>query len=121
MAYEMAASGKPAGGLILEAPYTSVARRAQEIYRYIPAYYLARDKYHSIDKIDNINCPLLIFHGAMDTVIPISHGQKLLEVAKEPKQGIFFDTVDHTQFDYPTLTHHMVQFVKNQHIGQHTT
>lgn len=117
MAFELAAAGTPAGGLVLEAPYTSVARRAQEMYPFIPAFYLARDKYHSIDKISQINCPLLLFHGELDTVIPIHHGRKLIEAAKEPKHGVYFDTVDHTQFDYAELTRQMIRFAKQHNVS----
>jgi uncharacterized protein len=113
MASEMAATGTPVGGLILEAPYTSVARRAQEMYPFIPARWLARDKYHSIDKIAAIDCPLLLFHGERDTVIPVHHGRALLAAAREPKQGIFFPDVDHTAFDFPTLGSHVLQFAQS--------
>ena len=108
----MADAGTPAGGLVLEAGYTSVARRAQELYPFIPAYYLARDKYHSIGKIGGIGCPLLLFHGAKDTVIPIHHGRSMLDNAPEPKRGVFFDEVDHTAFDFTVLTHELTAFAK---------
>lgn len=114
MAKEMANAGTPVGGLVLEAPYTSVARRSQELYPYIPAFYLVKDKYHSIDKIENIRCPLLLFHGEMDTVIPIAHGKELLAKAKEPKQGVFYPDVDHTAFDYSELTKHLLAFAASR-------
>lgn len=104
--------GTPAGTLVLEAPYTSVARRSQELYRFIPAYYLVKDRYDSLAKIDAIACPLLLFHGELDTVIPIAHGRELLAKAKAPKRGVFFDEVDHTGFDYPTLTQQLTSFIR---------
>lgn len=110
MAKDMADSGTPVAGLVLEAPYTSVARRAQEMYPFLPAAWLARDKYHSINKIAAVRCPVLIFHGERDTVIPVRHGRALLAKALEPKQGIFFPDVDHTAFDFPTLTRHLLDF-----------
>lgn len=112
IAKEMADQSTPVGGLILEAPYTSVARRSQEMYPFLPAFYLVKDKYHSIDKIDRVRCPVMIFHGEKDTVIPVHHGHALLEKAQEPKQGIFFPEVDHTAFDFPTLAKHVTEFVK---------
>jgi fermentation-respiration switch protein FrsA (DUF1100 family) len=112
MAKDMADKHTPVAGLILEAPYTSVARRSQEMYPFIPALYLVKDKFHSIDKIAGIHCPVMIFHGEKDTVIPIHHGRALLEKAHEPKRGVFFDEVDHTAFDYPTLAKHLLEFAE---------
>lgn len=108
----MADNGTPVGGLVLEAPYTSVARRSQEMYPFIPAVLLVKDKYHSIDKIAHIDCPLLLFHGEADTVIPVHHGRALLAAAKEPKQGYFFPETGHTDFDHATLTRHLLAFAK---------
>lgn len=87
-----------AKALVLEAPYTSVARRAQEIYFFIPTYFLVRDRYDSIDKIANVKSPLLIMHGEKDLTIPVSHGKKLFAAANEPKQLKLFPTVGHTDF-----------------------
>lgn len=106
----LADNGTPAKGLVLEAPYTSVAGRAQEKYPFIPARYLVHDKFESIAKIKGIHCPLLIFHGARDAVIPIHHGRTLLATALDPKEGIFFDEVDHTQFPFTTLAGHLKRF-----------
>lgn len=108
----MADGGTPVGGLVLEAPYTSVARRSQELYPFIPAAWLVKDKYRSIDKIAHIGCPLLLFHGEEDTVIPAHHGRTLLAAAQEPKRGIFFPSVGHTDFDHPTLARHLLDFAR---------
>lgn len=102
--------GTPAGGLVIEAGYISVAQRSQEMYPWLPAYFLVRDKYLSITKIGDVGAPLLLFHGEKDVVIPVHHGRKLLETATAPKQGVFFDHIGHTDFDYPTLTHHLLEF-----------
>lgn len=104
MAKDLADKATPAHGLVLEAPYTSVASRSQELYPYLPAYYLVRDRYLSIQKITSIKCPLLLFHGERDAVIPIWHGRTLLATAIGPKKGIFYPDVDHTSFDPATLT-----------------
>ena len=39
--------------LVLEAPYTSIANRAQEIYPFLPARWIVKDKFDSINKIAN--------------------------------------------------------------------
>lgn len=108
----LADQGNPVFALVLEAPYTSVANRSQELYPYIPALYMVRDKFLSIDKIKHVKCPLLIFHGESDAVIPVHHGRALLEAALEPKHGIFFPKVGHTDFDAETLAKELKTFVE---------
>jgi len=35
--------------------------------------------------LDGANCPVLIVHSPDDEMMPYRHGQRLFEVAKEPK------------------------------------
>lgn len=88
--------------LMLEAPYTSVAGRAQEIYAYVPVRYLIRDVYDSFSTIKQVHAPLVIIHGEDDITIPAAHGRALLAAANEPKTGIFLPHIGHT--DFPTAT-----------------
>lgn len=97
VAIQMASEHAP-GALVLEAPYTSVAARAQEIYFFVPTNLLLRDRFDSIGKIRTIHAPVLIFHGEKDAVMPAHHGKKLLEAANEPKKGVFFKDNGHTDF-----------------------
>jgi fermentation-respiration switch protein FrsA (DUF1100 family) len=89
--------------LVLEAPYTSVADRAQEIYWYAPVRYLLKDIYNSLGRIKEVHAPLVIIHGEDDLTIPIHHGRALLAEANEPKTGIFLKAVGHTDFPVATL------------------
>lgn len=41
--------------------------------------------------------PLLIIHGTSDTVVPYSHGKRLFELAREPKQFWTIEGADHTE------------------------
>lgn len=97
--------------IVLEAPYTSVANRAQELYPYVPAKWLLKDKFNSIKKIKQVNAPLLIFHGKMDNVIPFRHGMTLFDAANTPKEKITFDHTGHTDFDSHTLIKHIGMFL----------
>lgn len=105
------ATEQPPLALVLEAPYTSVAARAQETYRYLPVYWLVRDRYLSVDKIASIKAPLLLFHGEEDTVIPVHHGRALFAAAQEPKKGIFYPGINHTDFPLDQLTQSLYDFV----------
>ncbi len=94
--------------LFLQAPYTSVVNRAAEMYWFVPVRWLIRDHFDSLSRIHKIKTPLMIFHGRMDPVIPIKHAQTLMERAVEPKRAIFFDTVQHTDFDNALLAEHVM-------------
>jgi fermentation-respiration switch protein FrsA (DUF1100 family) len=75
----------PAGGLILDSPFTSVVDRASELYPWLPVRLLMHDRYESIRFIDRVRLPLLILHGEADVVIPVEMGRKLFAAANEPK------------------------------------
>ena len=97
--------------VILEAPYTSIANRAAELYPYIAVKLLLKDKFDSIAKIKNVKSPTLIYHGYRDEVMPIEHGRRILEAANEPKEARFFDNVGHTDFDLEKIADITYEFV----------
>jgi uncharacterized protein len=74
------------GGVVLLAPYTSIAEMAQVAYPYLPAKFLARDRFESEKKIRNIHAPVLIVNGTEDQVIPPSQGKQLYDLANVPKE-----------------------------------
>ena len=71
--------------LILESTFTSVADMGKHYYPYLPTQLLARIKYASIDRIKNINCPILFSHSQTDEIVPFELGQQLFNKALEPK------------------------------------
>ncbi len=102
----------PVAGLILQAPFTSVVTRAAELYFYIPVRLLLQDKFDSLSKIGKVKAPLLLFHGELDTVIPVNHGKTLFEAANQPKQAFFFPHVAHNDFDSSLISAHVLDFAK---------
>lgn len=86
-------------GLILEAPYTSIVDIAKKMYPIFPVSVLLRDRFESIDKINNLKSPLLIFHGLNDDLIPIEMGRELFNKASEPKAMIETEDSHSIQFD----------------------
>ncbi|MFO0388484.1 MAG: alpha/beta hydrolase [Alphaproteobacteria bacterium] len=111
VAVHMAKEYRPAG-VVLEAPYTSVANRAAEIYFYIPVHLLIKDKFDSLSKIVGIKSPVLVIHGEKDSTIPASHGRAILAAAPEPKKGIFFADKGHNDFDRDVISAHVLDFAK---------
>lgn len=58
-------------GLILETPFTSIAR----IVAGGNIFSLAWDMFPNIDRIEKIDCPVFIIHGTSDSVVPFEHGR----------------------------------------------
>jgi len=83
------------GGLILEAPYSSIADIAASAFPLLPARYLLKDTFHSDLRIKRVAAPLLVMHGAQDATIPIAHGERLFAMAHEPKRFVRFDGGGH--------------------------
>ncbi len=86
LAAEQAARGAPVAGLVLEAPFTSIAEAAQQHYWYVPARWLVRDRFDSLARIAAAGAPLLILHGRLDAVVPYAMAGRLLAAAREPKR-----------------------------------
>ncbi len=95
LAHEAARAGAPVGAVVLEAPYTSVAAAAQVHYPYLPAYWLVKDRYASIDKIADIDAPLMVIHGTRDQIIPERFGREIFAAASEPKTALWLPKADH--------------------------
>ena len=90
------AAGRDIAGLILDAPYSSLAAVAQEAYPYFPVRHFLKDQYLSDRFIAKIDAPLLILHGARDEVISVAFGRELFEAAIEPKKIVVFPKGNHS-------------------------
>jgi uncharacterized protein len=93
------AAAHPVGGMILEAPYTSIADVAASAFPYLPVRHLLKDRFHSDRRIAEVAAPLLVMHGARDDTIPIAFGERLFALAREPKQFVRFAGGGHADLD----------------------
>lgn len=75
-------------GLVLESPFSSLSRLANEkLPLFFPSLYL-RFRFDNLAKINQVKCPVLFLHGSHDTLIPLAHSQKLYEHFQGKKQLI---------------------------------
>ena len=87
------------GALILDAPFTSAADVGAAFYPFVPVRWLMKDQWHSDRRIVRVASPLLVLHGARDSIIPISFGEKLFAQANEPKTFVRFPQGGHVDLD----------------------
>lgn len=89
------------GGLILSATFSSMVETASRKFPWLPVNLMLQDRYRSDRHIPEVNCPLLQFHGADDSLVPLSLGRQLHELAPSqsvsgiPKSMIVFPQTGH--------------------------
>ena len=89
------AAAKKVGGLVLEAPYSSLEDLAKLQYPMFPVSDFLADKFESIKYIGKVEAPKLIIHAYNDEVIPFELGKKLFAAASEPKEFVSMEDVGH--------------------------
>ena len=100
-------------GIILEAPFTSMVDMGQKIYPIFPVKFLLKDKYESKNKIKNIKSPILVLHGRKDKIVPFYMGEKIFEMANNPKFKYFTDLDDHMMSFDDKLINEIDLFISN--------
>jgi uncharacterized protein len=93
------AAEKPVGRVILEAPFTSTAAIASLHYWYMPVQLLMKDQFHSDERIGKVTAPLLILHGFQDKTVPYAMGERMFELANQPKHIVKFLDGGHEDLD----------------------
>jgi hypothetical protein len=86
-------------GLILDAPYSSIADVGAAAFPFAPVRRLIKDTFHSDERIGRVTAPLLVLHGELDRVVPIRFGEKLFALAREPKRMVRFPQGGHVNLD----------------------
>ncbi|WP_394748768.1 alpha/beta hydrolase [Spongiimicrobium salis] len=69
---------KPAQ-LILETPYYSLKEVAVKRFPFLPVKWLLRYQFPSFQYVQNVQCPITIFHGTNDAVVAYESGARLYD------------------------------------------
>lgn len=76
----------PVGGVILEAPFTSIADVGREFYPFLPVRWMVRNRFENLAKIGRVRAPLLVLHSRQDEIFGFHHAERLFAAAAEPKR-----------------------------------
>lgn len=96
IATEMASRHPDLKATILQSGFTSMASLGKLHYPYLPVEPLIYDRYDNEKKIAAIATPLLLLHGARDTLVPPSHSQTLYGAARSEKKHVLFEEAAHS-------------------------
>ena len=106
-------------GLVLDVPFDSAMHVARHHYPYVVFLkHLMRDHYRNDLKITQVNAPLLIGLAGRDTVTPPSHGQRLYDLASDPKTLKVYPNATHADLYVQGLTEDSITFIKSLDLDQ---
>jgi fermentation-respiration switch protein FrsA (DUF1100 family) len=93
VAVQLAAAVNP-GALVLESTFTSIVDLAKEHYRWLPVGRMLEHRFMTRDFARKLSCPLLVAHGAADSIIDVHHGKELARLF-HAEQYIEVPRIDH--------------------------
>jgi len=100
------ASERSPGNLVLETPYFSLLDVAKKRFPFLPVQWLLKYELRSNEYIGKVQCPITIFHGTEDRVVPYDSGKRLFNEIRATQKKLY--TVDgggHNNLsDYDTYT-----------------
>lgn len=88
------AATREVAGLILESPYTSAKGMAARHYRIVPKA-LVRLRLDNIGRMPSIRCPVVVFHGTDDMLVPIQMGRDVAAAAGGPVEFVMIEGSGH--------------------------
>ena len=85
---QLAIDNPAAGGLIVEAAFTSIADMARRIpkYRIFPLELIVHERFDSIEKVSRLQPPVLYIHGTDDKLVPSEMSSELYKRTASSKQ-----------------------------------
>jgi len=77
---------RPAGALVLEGAFPSLARAASPRFGWLPLAWLLRERYPTVEHLRLTVCPVLVAHSPADRIVPFRFGREVFAAAREPKE-----------------------------------
>jgi fermentation-respiration switch protein FrsA (DUF1100 family) len=93
------AAQRALGGVILVAPFDSLAAVAKRYYPYLPVDWMLRHRFDSIARAPDLRAPLLCLIAGNDDVIPPVHAERLFAAWGGPKRKLVLAGFDHNGTD----------------------
>jgi hypothetical protein len=88
LAAERSQAGAPPAALILNSTFSSLGDAVAWHYPAFPFRYLLFDRFPSVDRMSQVKCPVLQFHGTADEIVPFPLGRRLFDAAPRSANGV---------------------------------
>ena len=88
------AATQPVAGLILESPFTNAREMSGQHYGLFPRFIL-RLRLDNLGAIARVRCPVLVFHGTADLLVPPRMGEAVARAAPGPVELVWIEGAGH--------------------------
>jgi fermentation-respiration switch protein FrsA (DUF1100 family) len=88
------AAHRPVAGLIVESPFTNAAAMAKYHYGLLPRF-LLRLSLDNVANVRRVHCPILLFHGDADRLVPTAMGMAVAAAAAGPVEVVLIHRSGH--------------------------
>jgi fermentation-respiration switch protein FrsA (DUF1100 family) len=88
------AAHRPVAGLIVESPLTNAAAMAKYHYGLLPRF-LLRLSLDNVANVRRVHCPILLFHGDADRLVPTAMGMAVAAAAAGPVEVVLIQGSGH--------------------------
>ena len=117
MATKLAADNKPKS-LVLETPFCSVADVAQKYIKILPLRFWEkklRFNFENNRQVPDIQCPIYIFQGTKDKIVPYHSAEKLKPLLSEKSYFVTIEGGNHHNLrDFLEYNHYLNHFLNEQ-------
>lgn len=108
------ASVKPVKALLLETPYCSIPDLLSHFAPVYPCRMLSKYSFPVRDFLSEMNCPVVLFHGTSDGVVPYGQSLRLISVLKANDRLITIEGGSHNDLnDFPIYQHALDSILAN--------
>src|SRR6266550_3643116 len=90
------ATHHPVAGLILESPFTNATDMARHAYRIFPPF-IVRLSLDNLGRMKQVRCPVLLFHGTADRLVPLAMGMQVAAAARGPVEVVLLQGSGHNE------------------------
>ena len=95
IAIDLAVHHPEAAGLITESTFTSMQAMGELDYAFLPIGYLLHQRFDSVQKVPQLNIPVLFIHGTWDKKVPVAMARQLYAAAPEPRKLLLIEGGEH--------------------------
>ena len=99
-------------GLVLESPFSSLKKLANQKMPFLFPSLFLQFHFDNINKLNSINCPILLIHGSNDSLIPVSHAQNLHQAYSGKKKLVIIPQGTHNDLSSFETYHETLKFAR---------